>query len=56
MRITILICKLAVYRSDFKESIGYYSTILENKNFDGNLGIANAYYADGETHKFRRSC
>ena len=44
---------LAVYRSDFKESIGYYSTILENdsKSFDGNLGIANAYYADGETHK-----
>jgi hypothetical protein len=46
-----LICNI-VYRSDFKESIGYYS-ILENdsKSFDGNLGIANAYYADGETHK-----
>lgn len=43
---------LAIYRSDFKESVGYYSTILENdsKSFDGNLGIANAYYASGETH------
>ena len=41
---------LAIYRSDFKESIQYYSTILENdsKSFDGNLGIANAYYASGE--------
>jgi tetratricopeptide (TPR) repeat protein len=44
---------LGVYRSDFKESIGYYATILENdsKSFDGNLGISNAYYADGEIHK-----
>ncbi|WP_367773185.1 tetratricopeptide repeat protein [Flavobacterium sp. WC2421] len=41
---------LAIYRSDFKDSIKYYSTILENdsKSFDGNLGIANAYYASGE--------
>jgi Tfp pilus assembly protein PilF len=41
---------LAIYRSDFKESIQYYSTILGNdsKSFDGNLGIANAYYASGE--------
>ncbi len=44
---------LAIYRSDFKESIGHYSTILANdsKSFDGNLGIANAYYANGETEK-----
>ena len=41
---------LAIYRSDFKESIQYYSAILGNdvKSFDGNLGIANAYYASGE--------
>lgn len=41
---------LAIYRSDFKESVAYYATILENddKSFDGNLGIANAYYASGE--------
>jgi thioredoxin-like negative regulator of GroEL len=41
---------LAIYRSDFKESIKYYASILKNydKSFDGNLGIANAYYASGE--------
>jgi len=41
---------LAIYRSDFKYSVKYYSTILENdsKSFDGNLGIANAHYASGE--------
>ena len=41
---------LAIYRSDFKDSVKYYSTILENnpRSFDGNLGIANAYYASGE--------
>lgn len=41
---------LAIYRSDFKDSVGYYATILKNddKSFDGNLGIANAYYASGE--------
>jgi len=44
---------LAIYRSDFKESVGYYSTILKNDDtsFDGNLGIANAYYASGEIDK-----
>ena len=41
---------LAIYRSDFKDSINDYSSILQNdsKSFDGNLGIANAYYASGE--------
>ena len=41
---------LAIYKSDFKQSIEDYSTILKNdsKSFDGNLGIANAYYASGE--------
>jgi tetratricopeptide (TPR) repeat protein len=44
---------LAIYRSDYKESVGHYSTILKNdeKSFDGNLGIANAYYASGEIDK-----
>ena len=44
---------LAIYRSDFNESIEKYSTILKNddKSFDGNLGIANAYYAAGEIDK-----
>lgn len=41
---------LAIYRSDFEDSIKYYEAILVNdsKSFDGNLGIANAYYASGE--------
>jgi tetratricopeptide (TPR) repeat protein len=45
-----LAATLAIYRSDFKESIKNYATILANdsKSFDGNLGIANAYYASGE--------
>lgn len=44
---------LAIYRSDFKDSIKYYEAILVNdsKSFDGNLGIANAYYASGEIDK-----
>lgn len=41
---------LAIYKSNFKQSIQDYSNILKNdsKSFDGNLGIANAYYASGE--------
>jgi tetratricopeptide (TPR) repeat protein len=44
---------LAIYKSNFKESIQYYENILVNdaKSFDGNLGIANAYYASGEIDK-----
>ncbi len=44
---------LAIYKSNFKESIQYYESILVNdaKSFDGNLGIANAYYASGEIDK-----
>lgn len=44
---------LAIYKSDFKQSIDDYSNILKNddKSFDGNLGIANAYYASGEIDK-----
>lgn len=45
-----LSANLAIYKSDFKQSIQDYSNILKNdeKSFDGNLGIANAYYASGE--------
>lgn len=41
---------LGMYRSDFKESIEDYQNILKNdsKSFDGNLGISNAFFADGK--------
>ena len=41
---------LGMYRSDFKESITDYQNILINDSlsFDGNLGIANAHFADGD--------
>ncbi len=44
---------LAIYISEFKDSIKYYQLILDadSKSFDGNLGIANAYFANGETEK-----
>ncbi|MEC4003991.1 hypothetical protein OX283_004935 [Flavobacterium sp. SUN052] len=44
---------LGMYRSDFKESIADYQNILKNdaKSFDGNLGVSNAYFADGEPLK-----
>lgn len=52
-RVLALSATLGMYRSDFKESIADYQSILVNDSisFDGNLGIANAYYADGETDK-----
>lgn len=48
-----LAATLAIYKSNFPESIKNYQNILENdsKSFDGNLGIANAYYASGEVSK-----
>jgi Flp pilus assembly protein TadD len=48
-----LAATLAIYKSDFPESITNYENILKNdsKSFDGNLGIANAYYASGEISK-----
>jgi tetratricopeptide (TPR) repeat protein len=48
-----LAATLAIYKSDFPESITNYENILKNdsKSFDGNLGIANAYKASGETSK-----
>ena len=44
---------LAIYKSEFNESIHFYKKILKNdpKSFDGNLGIANAYYASGQIDK-----
>jgi tetratricopeptide (TPR) repeat protein len=49
-RVLALSATLGMYRSDFKESIADYKNILANDSlsFDGNLGIANAYYADGD--------
>lgn len=46
-----LAATLAIYKSEFNSSISNYSKILENdnKSFDGNLGIANAFYASGKT-------
>ena len=44
---------LGMYRSDFKDSIEDYKNILEKDSisFDGNLGSANAYFADGQPEK-----
>lgn len=44
-----LLATLNIYKSNFKESIANYNTILENNSlsFDGNLGKANAQKAAG---------
>ncbi|MFY7811176.1 MAG: tetratricopeptide repeat protein, partial [Flavobacterium sp.] len=44
---------LNLYKSNFKNSILSYQNILVNDSlsFDGNLGIANAFYANGEPKK-----
>ena len=44
---------LDIYKSNFDDSINYYEQILVNdsKSFDGNLGVANAYYAAGALEK-----
>lgn len=44
---------LHVYKSEFPEAVAAYQQILANddQSFDGNLGIANAYLAKGETQK-----
>lgn len=44
---------LNIYKSNFKNSIQNYQNILVNDSlsFDGNLGIANAYFANGEPVK-----
>ncbi|WP_298155946.1 tetratricopeptide repeat protein [Flavobacterium sp.] len=48
-----LAATLSIYKSDFKDSIQYYESILgsDKSSFDGNLGVANAYYASGEIDK-----
>lgn len=45
-----LAASLGMYTGDFKKSINNYNQILEidSASFDGNLGIANAYFARGE--------
>lgn len=50
VRILALEATLGMYTGDFKTSIGNYEKILEkdSASFDGNLGIANAYFARGE--------
>lgn len=42
---------LSMYKGDFKESIKSYDAILKNDSvsFDGNLGKANALFANGNT-------
>jgi tetratricopeptide (TPR) repeat protein len=44
---------LAIYKSNFKNAINDYTNILtiDSLSFDGNLGIANAYYASGQVLK-----
>lgn len=41
---------LGMYKSDYRQSITDYENILaqDSLSFDGNLGIANAYFADGK--------
>ncbi|MFL9844626.1 tetratricopeptide repeat protein [Flavobacterium rhizosphaerae] len=41
---------LGMYRSDFNQSVTNYTRILQKDttSFDGNLGIANAYFAQGK--------
>lgn len=41
---------LNIYRSDFAAAINEYKTLLakDSISFDGNLGIANAYYANNQ--------
>ncbi|WP_130735766.1 tetratricopeptide repeat protein [Flavobacterium sp. J27] len=48
-----LAATLAIYKSDYSKSTIYYTKILQNDthSFDGNLGIANAYYASGKIDK-----
>lgn len=48
---------LGMYRSDFKKSIEDYQQILskDTLSFDGNLGIANAYFANAEIKKAYKS-
>jgi len=44
---------LGMYKSNFNQSIADYTQILkrDSASFDGNLGIANAFFADGRPEK-----
>lgn len=48
---------LGMYLSNFKQSINDYTQILkqDSASFDGNLGIANAFFADGRPDKAYRA-
>jgi tetratricopeptide (TPR) repeat protein len=48
---------LGMYKGDFKQSIIDYANILktDSLSFDGNLGIANAFFANGETKQAYKS-
>ncbi len=54
-RVLSLKATLGMYTGDFNSSITNYKKILEidSVSFDGNLGIANAYFARGEARKAR---
>ncbi|MBI6118057.1 tetratricopeptide repeat protein [Salegentibacter maritimus] len=57
IRILALEATLGMYTGDFKMSIENYKRILEkdSASFDGNLGIANAYFARGEAGKAKNA-
>ncbi len=52
-RVLALSATLGMYKSNFKQSIADYQNILVNDSlsFDGNLGVANAYFANGDPYK-----
>lgn len=56
-RVLALDATLGMYTADFKKSISNYSQILKNEpsSFDGNLGIANAYFAWGNVELAREA-
>ncbi len=56
-RILALKATLGMYTGDFKQSIDSYQRILEidSASFDGDLGIANAYFARGEAKKAKQA-
>ena len=53
IKILTLKATLGMYTGNFEKSIANYKEILEkdSSSFDGNLGIANAYFARGEASK-----
>ena len=56
-KILSLKATLGMYTGDFNSSITNYKKILEidSTSFDGNLGIANAYFARGEARKAKKA-